>query len=58
MIKFDEKSNAQSWKLEVTCKNKKYLEEVVKVILKYGMVDFNVENIDFFLIPMIGMGGM
>ena len=25
MIKVDEKSNAQSWELEVTCKNKKYL---------------------------------
>lgn len=44
MIKLDEKSNAQSWELEITCKNKKYLDEVVKAILKYGMIDFEVNN--------------
>ena len=46
MIKVDNKSNAQSWELEVTCKNKKYLDEVVKAILKYGMINFEVEIID------------
>lgn len=44
MIKVDENSNAQSWELEVTCKNKKYLDAVVNAILKYGMIDFQVEN--------------
>ena len=44
MMKLDEKSNAQSWELEITCKNKKYLDEVVKSILKYGMIDFEVNN--------------
>lgn len=46
MIKVDEKSNAQSWELEITCKNKKYLDEVVKAILKYGMIDFEVNNVE------------
>jgi len=46
MIKSDIKSNAQNWELEVTCKNKKYLEAVVKAILKYGMIDFEVENVE------------
>lgn len=43
MIKGNENSNAQSWELEVTCKNKKYLNAVVKAILKYGMINFEVE---------------
>lgn len=34
MIKSDENSNAQSWELEISCKNKKYLDAVVKAILK------------------------
>lgn len=46
MLKLDEKSNAQSWELEVTCKNKKYLDEVVKSILKYGMIEFEVSLIE------------
>lgn len=46
MLKVDNRSNAQSWELEVTCKNKKYLDEVVKAILKYGMINFEVELID------------
>ena len=46
MMKLDNKSNAQSWELEVTCKNKKYLDEVVMSILKYGIIDFEVENIE------------
>ena len=46
MINTDEKSNAQSWELEVTCKNKKYLDAVVAAILKYGMIDFEVTNVE------------
>ena len=46
MMKLDEKSNAQAWELEVTCKNKKYLDEVVKAILKYGMINFEVELVE------------
>jgi len=48
MIKTDENSNAQSWELEVTCRNKKYLDAVVKAILKYGMIDFEVNNVECF----------
>ena len=40
-------SNAQNWELEVTCRNKKYLDAVVKAILVYGMIDFEVENIEY-----------
>lgn len=47
MINTDEKSNAQSWELEVTCKNKKYLDAVVKAILKYGIIDFEVNNVEY-----------
>jgi len=46
MIKEDEKSNAQTWELEVTCKNKKYLDEVVAAILRHGMINFEVENVE------------
>lgn len=46
MINVDEKSNAQCWELEVTCKNKKYLDEIVKAILKYGMIEFEVRNVE------------
>lgn len=46
MIKFDEKSNAQNWELEIICKNKKYLDAVVNAILKYGMINFEVEMVD------------
>jgi len=43
MIKLDENSNAQAWELEVVCRNKKYLDAVVKAILKYGCIGFEVE---------------
>lgn len=46
MIKTDENSNAQSWELEVTCKNREYLNAVVKAILKYGMINFEVNTVD------------
>lgn len=46
MIKEDELSNAQSWELEVVCKNKEYLDSVVSAILKYGMMNFEVELIE------------
>jgi hypothetical protein len=51
MIKTDEKSNAQSWELEITCKNKRYLDAVIGAILKYGMIDFEVECVEFFSHP-------
>ena len=47
MIIIDEKSNAQGWELEITCKNKEYLVSVVEAILKYGIIDFEVKNIEF-----------
>lgn len=46
MIKVDEKSNAQTWELEVTCKNKQYLNSVVKAILKYDFIEFEVNIVD------------
>jgi hypothetical protein len=46
MINSDEKSNAQVWELEITCKNKTYLDKVVKAISKYGMINFEVESIE------------
>ena len=46
MINIDEKSNAQGWELEVTCKNKKYLDEVVMAILKLGMIEFEVRCVE------------
>ena len=47
MIHIDEQTNAQGWELEVACKNKKYLKAVVKAILKYGMIDFEVETVEY-----------
>jgi hypothetical protein len=46
MIKSDENSNAQTWELEITCKNREYLKAVVMAILKYGMVDFEVNSVE------------
>ena len=46
MINTDEKSNAQSWELEVTCKNKIYLDAVVEAILSYGMIEFEVRSVE------------
>jgi hypothetical protein len=43
MVKQNELSNAQTWELEVVCKNKEYLTQVVNSILNYGMLDFEVE---------------
>jgi len=47
MINGNENSNAQSWELEVVCKNKKYLNAVIKAILKYGMINFEVEVVEY-----------
>jgi hypothetical protein len=47
MINADVNSNAQSWELEVICKNKQYLNAVVEAILKYGVINFEVEVVDF-----------
>ena len=46
MINIDTKTKAQGWELEVVCKNRTYLNEVVNAILKYGMINFEVNNID------------
>jgi len=46
MINSDEKSNAQTWELEVTCKNKKYLDAVVGAILSHGMIEFEVRIVE------------
>ena len=43
MIKVDEQSNANSWELEVVCRNKEYLDAVMAAILKFGMMNFEVE---------------
>ena len=51
MIKVDERSNAQSWELEITCKNKKYLDAVVGELLKIGKINFQVQNIESYAIP-------
>lgn len=47
MINTDVNSNTQSWELEVVCKNKQYLDEVVGVILKYGMIEFEVDIVEY-----------
>lgn len=46
MIKSNTDSNAQNWELEVICKNKKYLDAVVKALLKSNIINFQVELID------------
>ena len=47
--KENEKSNAQAWELEVCCKNKKYLDAVVKAILEDGTINFAVELIEIIM---------
>jgi hypothetical protein len=47
LINSDIKSNAQPWELEVVCKNKKYLDEVVTAILKHGSINFEVTVEEF-----------
>lgn len=46
MINIDENTKAQGWELEVTCKNREYLGEVVLAILKYGMINFEVRTVE------------
>ena len=46
MLEKHKKSNAQQWELEVTCKNRNYLNAVVKAILKQGLIDFQVESVE------------
>ena len=43
----DKNSNAQHWELEVVCKNKEYLDEVVMAILSHGCIEFGIEVVDF-----------
>ncbi len=47
MINSDVQSNAQAWELEVVCKNSEYLNAVIKAILKYGMINFEVRVEDY-----------
>ena len=49
MIKTEEYSNAQTWELEIVCKNKKYLKKVVKAILKIGVLEFEVNIVDGYI---------
>jgi hypothetical protein len=46
MINTNEKSDAQGWELEVTCKNKMYLEAIVSAILRCGLIEFEVRIVD------------
>ena len=46
MINSDVKSNAQPWELEVVCKSKEYLSEVVNAIIKYGHINFQVDVVE------------
>jgi len=46
MEKMNESSNAQAWELEVTCKNKEILTEVVNAIMSFNVIDFSVDNVD------------
>ena len=39
-------SNAQQWELEIVCKNTTYLNAVVKAILKYKRIDFQVIGVN------------
>jgi len=41
------KSNAQSWELEVVCKNKEYMQEIVRWLSKNGVFEFSVEKIEY-----------
>lgn len=47
MINADINSNAQAWELEITCKNKEYLNQVVRAILQTGTINFQVENVEY-----------
>ena len=46
MIKTDETSNAQCWELEVTCKNVKYRDAVIKAALSLGHVDIETDSVE------------
>ena len=40
-------SNAQSWELEVVCKNKQYMIDIVDYLSKDGVYNFGVEIIEY-----------
>jgi hypothetical protein len=44
MIKQNVNSNAQSWELEIVCKNKQYLERIVLALLEASNINFEVER--------------
>ena len=46
MLKQNKSSNAQSWELEVTCKNKQFLHSIVDAILKRGHIEFEVTIVE------------
>ena len=46
MKKKEKLSNAQSWELEITCKNNEYLDAVIKAVLKHRIINFSVTNIE------------
>jgi|APSaa5957512622_1039677.scaffolds.fasta_scaffold151201_3 hypothetical protein len=52
MFKADEESNANPWELEIMCRDRKFLKDVVKAILKEGQINFEVE-----LLRFTGMNG-
>jgi hypothetical protein len=46
MIKSCETSNAQTWELEITCRNRAYKDAIVLALLKHGVINFEVECIE------------
>lgn len=47
----NKESNAQNWELEVTCKNKAILDDVVNALLEIGVIGFEVETVDIDRTP-------
>lgn len=46
MKEVNENSNAQSWELEVVCKNRKYLNAIIGVILEQKCLNFKAVCVD------------
>ena len=47
MIEENITSNAQSWELEVVCKNVEYMTEIVEFLAKQWLYNFNVEVVEY-----------
>lgn len=43
MRELDVMSNNNNWELELICKDKKYLQKVITIILEIGNLEFTVE---------------